>query len=55
MKEFRDDPPLEIFSKGSKKNGAWMRPLIDNQPFIRTRVPVKGHMKNGVAHGIGVA
>ena len=49
MDEFQDRSPDTKWEDG----GAWMRPLIDEKPAVKKGAPMVGHLKNGVAHGIG--
>ena len=47
MEEFKDD-----LSNESRK-GAWMRPDLDEKPEIKAKSPYSGHVKDGIAHGLG--
>ena len=40
--------------KDSKfQEGAWMRPDLDEKPTFKKRSPYSGHVKDGIAHGLG--
>ena len=49
MEQFKD----QEFKSKESKDGAWMRPDLDEKPEIKEKALYSGHVKDGVAHGLG--